>query len=93
MLVPLAQALESAGAEWADVFETFLDKYGWPTLIVLALWRGVLVIGTEARSWKAIALRSIETNERLATMAGKAVDRRRQDEEVEIDRREDEEIS
>lgn len=74
---------------WVSVFETFLDKYGWPTLIVVALWRGWLVIGTEARSWKEIALRGIEQNERLAGMAAKVLERRNRDEAVELDRRED----
>lgn len=72
---------------WVSVFETFLDKYGWPTLVVVALWRGWLVIGTEARSWKEIALRGIEQNERLAGMAAKVLERRNRDEAVDLERR------
>lgn len=80
-------------APWADVFETFLDKYGWPTLIVVALWRGWLVIGTEARSWKQIAERSISQNEHLAEIGAKAVERRVEEREVAEERRQGEEIS
>jgi hypothetical protein len=73
---------------WADVLETFLDKYGWPTVIVVFLWRGWFVIGSEAREWKNIAKRAIETNERLVAAGERLADRRREEVPVEDDRRE-----
>lgn len=72
---------------WVSAFETFLDEYGWPTVIVFALWRGWLVIGTEAREWKNIAKRAIETNERLVAAGERLADRRREDVPVDDDRR------
>lgn len=82
-MINLAQAAPVIEETWFQV----MNLVGWPTLFILGLVRGWWSMGPKPEcdcgelvdpEWKAIALRSIGTNEDLATELRESRQQRRQ---------------